>query len=235
MTLEVWPALDLLDGQAVRLTQGRYSDVTTYDRQPIPFMERILGTLPPRLHLIDLSGARSGQFSAWELLDRLARHNIRIEVGGGFRSLTDIARALDLGVERVILGTQLLTDVAFATEALARYGGQSLVASLDVERDYARIKGWEQKGPHALSAWASLNRRGYVLANVTDIQGDGTLQGLNPTFWTQWASAPGDIGAGGGVSDSRDLDNLKTWGIKRVVVGKAWMEGRLTPEEVGVC
>ncbi|MDA8193440.1 MAG: HisA/HisF-related TIM barrel protein [Thermaerobacter sp.] len=235
MSLEVWPALDLLDGQPVRLTQGRYADVTRYGHEPLALVTRRLGAFPPRMHVVDLGGARAGAFGAWDVVRALTAKGVRVEVGGGFRSLEAIAQALAEGAERVILGTRLLTDPGFAVDALARFGPQALVASIDVAHGLARISGWEAAGPKAQPAWRELYRLGYRLANVTDIRGDGTLKGLDESFWTAWANAPGDIGAGGGVSQSADLSRLLSWGISRVVVGKAWMEGRLSPKEVGVC
>lgn len=233
--MEVWPALDLLDGHLVRLRQGAYSDVTRYSHDPLEFVRTVLGGLPPRVHVVDLGGARTGAFGEWAILRQLVREGIQVEAGGGFRSLDVVEKALTLGVKRVVLGTRLLTDGTFAEQALERFGALALVAGLDIRQGRARIQGWVQDGEDATSAWSSLYRLGYRLVNVTDIRGDGTLTGLDPAFWAKWAQLPGDVGAGGGIAGPEDLVRLASWGISRAIVGKAWMEGRISAKEVGIC
>lgn len=233
--MELWPAIDLYEGQVVRLVQGDYGKMTVYGNNPWDFLHERLGKIPSRLHLIDLKGAKTGVFREWEALRTLSREGGQIEVGGGIRDIETIARCLAAGASRVILGTKILTDAPFARAVLAEFGSEQVVVSLDVQDGRARIRGWLDDGAPAISAWHSLYQLGYRLANVTDIRGDGTLSGIDREFWAEWAGQPGQIGAGGGIGQSSDLAELKSLNIPRAVVGKAWIEGRITPEEMESC
>jgi len=233
--LEVWPALDILAGQVVRLTQGDYDRETRYADDPVALLETRLHCMPPRIHLIDLDGARQGEFTAWSVLQRLAVMGVRVEAGGGFRTMGAIDRALAHGAERVILGTRLLSDAHFAQAALRHFGASRLVASLDVRQGRAQVQGWLEEGADALDTWDTLWQVGYRLVNVTDISGDGTLRGLDEQFWQPWTKVPGNVGAGGGIASPDDLRRLESWGIPRAVVGKAWLEGQIDLKEVIPC
>jgi phosphoribosylformimino-5-aminoimidazole carboxamide ribotide isomerase len=235
-SLEIWPALDILDGQAVRLIRGDYRHATVYSREPLAFLRDRFQGWPPRLHLVDLSGAREGTYSLWPLLEQLAQAGVAVEVGGGFRTLEHIRQALDVGAARVVVGTQALIDERFAEQALqVAQSAQRIVASLDVLHGRARIRGWSEPGPEAQSAWLRLYAIGYRLVNITNIDQDGTLAGLDPIFWQQWARVPGSVGAGGGVARLDDLQLLRNWGVPRVVVGKAWLEGQIPLEVIRTC
>lgn len=231
--MEVWPALDLYDGRLVRLVQGSYQDITTYADDALEWVGQLPGILP-RLHLVDLEGARTGAFMAWKHLETLAKQGSRVEVGGGLRTLDQVARAFESGADRVILGTRLLTDATFRSQILSHYTPDTIVASIDVKDGMTQTHGWQASGSDAVARWRALEEEGLRLANVTDVGGDGTLRGLDHAFWRRWAEMPGDIGAGGGIRDSQDLEELESMGIHRAVVGKAWLEGSI-PWEVISC
>lgn len=233
--MDIWPALDIYEGRVVRLRQGQYDEATVYGEDPVAFIAARFPQAPCRLHLVDLTGARSGRFTQWAALEQLARAGTRIEVGGGLRTEEDIRRALDLGAERVVLGTRLLLDREFAAAMLARFGAPRLVASIDVKEGRAKTAGWLEDGPAARAVWDQLYADGYRLVNVTDIQGDGTLAGLDAAFWSEWVAAPGEVGAGGGIGTMDDIRRLAQWGIGRAVVGKAWITGKISLEDVMPC
>lgn len=229
--MEIWPALDMFEGQVVRLWQGDYGRQVCYADDAWEFLYRHFGMLPPRLHLVDLAGAKSGHFTLGPLVQSLAIQGVRLEVGGGIRSLDEVAQLVDFGVERIVLGTQIVTDCAFREKVLDAFAPH-LVAGLDVWQNHVRIKGWQDEGPHALALWRTLYKSGWMRANITDIRGDGTLQGIDEEFWRAWASEPGDLAAGGGIRSLSDIHALSGWGMGRVVVGKAVMEGNIPLEEV---
>lgn len=236
--MEIWPALDVLDGCVVRLTRGDYQRSQVYHRDPLAFIETRFQGFPRRLHLVDLTGARSGTFSLDGLARQLAREGVDIEAGGGFRTIQDIERGRDAGIRRVILGTRICRDAEFRQQVLARYGANSLVAALDVRHGALQVDGWEAAGPpDAYQFWSQLSDEGWRQAQVTDVSQDGVLSGVDQSFWERWARAPGEIGAGGGVSGWSDVRVLKDLGFSRVVVGRAWMEEviPLAPLREGEC
>lgn len=236
--MEIWPALDILEGRVVRLTQGDYDRSRVYHQDPLAFIEARFHGFPRHLHLVDLTGARSGTFSLYELAQRLAYQGVEIEAGGGFRTLQDIDRARDAGVQSVILGTRICRDAEFRHQVFDRYGANGLIAALDVRRGALQVEGWETSGPpDAHRFWNQLRAEGWLKAQVTDVSQDGVLSGVDGSFWERWAKAPGEIGAGGGISSWSDVRLLQELGFSRVVVGRAWMEEMipLEPLREGQC
>ncbi|MCY0877928.1 MAG: 1-(5-phosphoribosyl)-5-[(5-phosphoribosylamino)methylideneamino] imidazole-4-carboxamide isomerase [Firmicutes bacterium] len=231
--MEIWPALDIRDGRVARLTRGDYGRETTYAQaeEVLPFIEERFRGWPPRLHLIDLSGAREGRYQLFDLVKTLARHGVRVQTGGGLRALNDVERVLDAGAERVILGSRIVTDPAFRRQVLAACQGRA-VAALDVRDGRVRLSGWTEEGPQADELWKHLWNEGWQRAIVTDIARDGTLEGIDENFWRAWSQAPGSIGAAGGIRSRGDLLALKALGLTDAIVGKAWLEGWISVEEV---
>jgi phosphoribosylformimino-5-aminoimidazole carboxamide ribotide isomerase len=231
--MEIWPALDILDGRVARLMQGDFNRETIYAGADdiLTFVETRFGGWPPRLHLIDLSGARTGQYQLFDVVAALASRGVRVQTGGGLRTIDDIERVIHLGAERVIVGSRIVSDPPFRRRLLEQYQAH-VVAALDVRDGRVRIAGWQQEGPLAGDFWRELWEEGWQRAIVTDIVRDGTLDGIDEAFWRRWAQAPGAIGAAGGIHSRDDLVKLKALGMADAVVGKAWLEGRITVEEV---
>lgn len=227
MTFQAWPAVDLLDGNVARLHQGRYDEVKSYRDRPRDLFALLADHGLRRLHLVDLSGARTGAFTAYDALSAAADAGFQVEVGGGFRAAADVARALSAGAARVVLGTRLVESEEFAAEVVARFGPNRVVAGLDVRDGRLSLSGWLREGPEPLPIWGRLRELGFTLANVTDISRDGSLKGLSRRFWTAWAEVEGDIGAGGGIASLDDLRLCRDLGLSRAVIGKAWLEGRI--------
>ncbi|PSR20503.1 MAG: 1-(5-phosphoribosyl)-5-((5-phosphoribosylamino)methylideneamino)imidazole-4-carboxamide isomerase [Sulfobacillus acidophilus] len=229
--MEVWPALDVADGRVVRLRQGKFTEATTYADDPLDYLHQKFDGWPSRLHLVDLTGALSGQFTLVPLIRQLTLKGVRVQTGGGLRTISAIEQALDAGAERVIVGSRLVADQEFRRECLTRFPEQ-LVVGLDVHNGRVRLSGWREEGPLAKSLWRQLVDQGFRRAQVTDISRDGMLTGVDESFWREWAVQPGEIGAGGGISTREDLRLLQSLGIQSVVVGKAWIEGRIALAEV---
>ncbi|AUW93280.1 MAG: 1-(5-phosphoribosyl)-5-((5-phosphoribosylamino)methylideneamino)imidazole-4-carboxamide isomerase [Sulfobacillus thermosulfidooxidans] len=225
--MEIWPAVDWFDGQMVRLERGSYNRVTAYTDDPLALFQERYHALPKRIHLVDLKGAKDGSFSAWPLLERMARLGIDVEVGGGFRETQQVQKALDSGACRVVLGTRLIEDKAWAQDLLHQFGPHKLVASIDIKDGRAMLRGWTTNGLAADTEWFTLYHMGFTLCNITDISRDGTLIGLDPAFWRETGQYPGEIGAGGGIAHMEDLALLEAMGIGRAVIGKAWVSGQI--------
>ncbi len=230
-SLQIWPAVDVADGQVVRLVRGDFATKRQYADDPFAFVMRRFNHAPTRLHLVDLSGALSGDFGLFHLIEKFAAEGTEIQTGGGFRTLDTIARAVDCGAKRIVIGSLLIKDANFRQSALARFPNH-LVAGLDVDGTHLRLSGWREQGPEAQPFWFQLLYEGWTRAQVTDIRQDGGLRGIRESFWSDWASLPGEIGAGGGITTSEDLRQLEALGISQAVVGKAWIEGHISIEEM---
>ena len=235
----ILPAIDIKDGLCVRLYQGDYTKITTYDTDPVQAALRWQEAGAKWLHVVDLDGAALGHPVNIDVIKRLrAATNVHIEVGGGMRSLAHIEQVLDLGVDRIILGTVALTDRALLEVALARWN-ERIVVGLDARNGWVAIAGWrETSRVQATSLAAELCAVGIQRLIYTDIARDGALNGPNLDALREMqhaASCP--IIASGGVSSLADLQSLASLGVEGAIVGKAIYTGdidlALAIQEIG--
>jgi phosphoribosylformimino-5-aminoimidazole carboxamide ribotide isomerase len=223
----ILPAIDIKDGQCVRLFQGDYAQVTTYDSDPVQVALRWQDAGSSWLHLVDLDGAKAGYPVNAELIKRIrAATTLHIEVGGGIRTLDHVEQMLDLGVDRVILGTVAITDRALLQEALARWQ-ERIVVGLDARDGYVAITGWlETSQVKAVDLAAELSALGVQRFVYTDIARDGALTGPNLKALTEMQQAvTSALVASGGVSSLADLQALAQSGVEGTIVGKAIYTG----------
>lgn len=226
----ILPAIDIKDGQCVRLYQGDYTQVTTYDIDPISVARRWQKAGASWLHVVDLDGAASGRSVNDDLIARMcAATDLRIEVGGGMRWLVHIEDMLDAGVERVILGTAALTDRLLLEMAL-KYWGERIVVGLDARNGQIATSGWrETSHMQATTLARELSALGVRRFIYTDIARDGTLQGPNLNALAEMQRAIDGTGAkliaSGGVSSLADLRAIAALGVEGAIVGKALYTG----------
>jgi phosphoribosylformimino-5-aminoimidazole carboxamide ribotide isomerase len=223
----ILPAIDIKDGQCVRLYQGDYDQVTTFDVDPVKIAQRWLRSGASRLHIVDLDGAAAGHPVNVESIKSIrAATTLQIELGGGMRRLTDIEHMLELGIDRVILGTVALTDRALLMEALARWG-ERIVVGLDARSGSIAISGWRETSLVRVTSLASeLYADGVQRFIYTDIARDGALKGPNIEELKEIKRLIScSLIASGGVSSSDDLLALAGLGIEGVIVGKALYTG----------
>lgn len=223
----ILPAIDIKDGQCVRLFQGDYAQVTTYDSDPVQVARRWQDAGSSWLHLVDLDGAKAGYPVNAELIKRIrAATTLHIEVGGGIRTLDHVEQMLHLGVDRVILGTVAITDRALLQEALARWQ-ERIVVGLDARDGYVAITGWlETSQVKAVDLAAELSALGVQRFVYTDIARDGALTGPNLKALTEMQQAvTSALVASGGVSSLADLQALAQSGVEGTIVGKAIYTG----------
>lgn len=241
----ILPAIDIKDGQCVRLYQGDYDSVTTYAADPVQVAQRWQAAGASWLHVVDLDGAASGQPINLELIKRIRSATaLRIEVGGGMRSLAHIEQVLHLGVDRIILGTIALMDRALLVEALQRWGEQVAVG-LDARDGWVATAGWrETSRTQATTLAAELQGVGVRRFIYTDIARDGALSGPNLHALQEMqralalrgekgfaANLPSDdstactLVASGGVSSLADLRSLAALHVEGAIVGKAIYTG----------
>jgi phosphoribosylformimino-5-aminoimidazole carboxamide ribotide isomerase len=227
----LYPAIDILEGQAVRLPQGDFADPTVYDADPVAAARAWAEGGARFLHVVDLDGARQGRPVNLEHVERIAREvEVPLQLGGGLRSLPDVRDALRAGASRVILGTAAYTDVEFLDEVLAAYGDHVIV-SVDVRGGNVSTAGWtEQTQMPAGDVIARLQRRGVRQFVYSSIERDGMLSGpdLDEVRAVSQAVRGRFLYSGGvgSVDDLRALADLRQLNLAGVIVGKALYERR---------
>ncbi len=226
------PAIDILDGRAVRLAKGDYAAVTVYHDDPAAQAQRFEEDGATWLHVVDLNGAKSGNPDNIEMVRRiLARTKLSVEVGGGVRSLEVADRLLDAGATRVILGTALVRDPDFAQAAIEKFGPDALVAGIDAKAGEAAVAGWtEGSGVTATDLAASMADLGYEHIVYTDIARDGMQTGVDNGAYAEVARAfRNPVIVSGGISSVRDILSLSEIAdkVEGVIAGRAIYEGML--------
>lgn len=234
------PAIDIRDGQCVRLYQGDFDRETRYAVDPVELATEYARLGAPWLHVVDLDGAARGKPKNLDVVKRIrAATNISIQLGGGVRSENDLATALDVA-QRVVLGSLVVKSPDLVAGWLETYGGERLVLGLDVRMDAEGIPrvtthGWTRSSETSL--WSAIDHYlPYGLAHVlcTDAERDGALAGPNVDLYAQFKMRAPTVAiqASGGVRDARDLAELASLGVDSAISGKALLEGRLQAEEI---
>ncbi|MCI5690638.1 MAG: 1-(5-phosphoribosyl)-5-[(5-phosphoribosylamino)methylideneamino]imidazole-4-carboxamide isomerase [Clostridiales bacterium] len=227
--MQIFPAIDLYGGQAVRLYQGDYDQMTVYDPEPLNTVQRFEQAGASHLHLVDLEGAKTGQTTNLPTIEKItARTGLFVEVGGGIRTMDTIRRYLDAGVRRVILGTAAVTDPDFTARAVAEYGDKIAVGA-DLKDGKVAIKGWLETSQDGWETFFDrMQQLGVKTIICTDISRDGAMQGTNRALYrTLTARYPMDIIASGGVSSLEDIRALKEAGVAGAIIGKAYYTGAI--------
>lgn len=211
----------------MRLYQGDYAQMTTYDADPVQVALRWQSAGASWLHLVDLDGAAQGHPVNTDLIGRIKKAvNLHIEVGGGMRSLDHVQQILDLGIDRIVLGTVAITNRALLQEALARYGA-SIIVGLDARDGQVAISGWRETSQiRAVDLVRELSVLGVQRIVYTDIARDGALSGPNFAALAEMREATTSaLIASGGVSSLADLHALAQSGAEGAIVGKAIYTG----------
>ncbi len=230
--MDILPAIDLKDGQAVRLTKGLMDSAKIYSDQPWELAKRFEEMGSRWLHLVDLNGAFAGEPKNLEQIKKIRQMcDIEIELGGGIRDEDTIKRYIDLGIDRIILGSVALKNADFVKEVAQKY---RIAVGIDAIDGYVAVEGWAEKSTiKATDLALEFAQAGVEAIICTDVGKDGTLSGVNVDFTLQIANACNlDTIASGGVRDLNDIIALKsTKKISGVIVGKAFYEGTLDLEE----
>lgn len=232
----IFPSIDIKDGQCVRLYQGDYNQVTAYSTDPVEVAQRWQNDGASWLHVVDLDGAKSGQPVIAPLLARMCKETtLKIEVGGGMRTLEQIENTFALGVKRVILGTAVLTSPQLLDQALQRWGTR-IVVGLDARDGMVAIKGWhETSNVKATELARKLGSAGVSRFIYTNIAYDGTMQGPAMESLYEMLVALKDTSstliASGGVRSLADLQSLAQLDIEGAIIGKALYAGTINLAE----
>ena len=238
MTMLLFPAIDLKEGKAVRLLQGRMEDSTVYSDNPVDLAKDFESQGAEYLHIVDLNGAFTGKPVNDEIIRRIVGSvSLKIQVGGGIRTMERITELIELGVERVILGTIAVKNPELVAEAARRYGKQVIVG-IDAKKGLVAVQGWaETTEMKAIDLGLAMKAMGVQSVVFTDIARDGMLQGPNIASTVQMAQETGlSVIASGGITNLADLRNLqievmKGTSIEGAITGKALYSGAFTLRE----
>lgn len=226
----VWPAVDLLEGRCVRLYRGDYDRVTEYGRDPVAVARRFVADGAPALHLVDLDGAREGEpVNAETILEVRRRVDVPVQVGGGVRTEADVARYLDAGVDRVILGTAAARRPEWTAGLVERHGPGAVAAGVDVREGEVVVEGWTEEAGIAKAAFLDrLEGTGIRVVVYTDTVRDGTLTAPDVRGAREVVERGFRTLVAGGISRRRHILDLRRAGARGVVVGSALYTGALT-------
>ena len=225
----IYPAIDLVDGKAVRLFKGDYAQMTVYSEDPASVAKDFQAAGAKHIHLVDLEGAKSGVPENLTTIRKIiAETDLFVEVGGGIRNLETVETYLNAGVNRVILGTAAVTDPAFLEAALAQYG-EKIAVGVDLKDGFVAIKGWTETS--ALDAETFFDRMqalGVKTVICTDISRDGAMKGTNRELYRELSRKYTiDLIASGGVSSLEDVEALASMGLHGAIIGKAYYIGAI--------
>ena len=243
------PAIDLIDGQVVRLYQGDYDKQTTFDLSPLAQLKSYQDQGAKLLHIVDLTGAKDPNQRQTKLISELvAGLDVDIQVGGGIRSEAQVAELLAIGVKRVVIGSLAVKEPELVKSWLNKYGSDAICLALDVNinangEKIVAVSGWQSAGGKTLeSLVAEFERPGSKQtalkhALVTDISRDGTLTGANTALYTELAAAYPTIlwQASGGIATLDDVSAVKDSKAAGIIIGKALLINQFTVEEAIQC
>ena len=228
----ILPAIDLLDGNVVRLTQGKREQLTVYSDDPLAVAKRWKDAGATWLHVVDLNGALDGAYINLPIAERIIREaGMQVELSGGIRSKETLSRGLAAGASRIILGTKACEDPAFVQEAADRHGPK-IAVTIDAKAGHVVTRGWLASTGLTPSQLArSVMMLGVECLICTDVSRDGMLQGPNLSLLEDvLAVGPLQVIASGGISTLEDVTRLRTLesrGVIGAIVGKALYEGTL--------
>ena len=231
----IYPAIDILDGQAVRLLKGNYDKVTVYGK-PKDLSEKWMSSGSNNLHIVDLNGARQSGDNRIAIYDILAESPTYVQVGGGIRTLSQVVQYLEIGVSQIIIGTMAIKDPELLQEIVKLYP-DNITVGVDAKNGFVAVEGWEEISSVDAVSWIKkLESLGVKRIVYTDISKDGTLTGPNFDMYKKVLKETSiEVVASGGISVLDDLIQLKEIGVHGVVVGKALYENRFTLEEALSC
>lgn len=230
--MELLPAIDLKDGQAVRLTKGLMDSAKVYSTQPWSLAKRFEELGSNWVHLVDLNGAFAGEPKNLEQIELIRKNcSLKLELGGGIRDEATIERYLELGIDRLILGSVAVSDPTFVKQMAKKY---PIVVGIDAIDGYVAVEGWAKTSQMLATDLAKEFADAGVEAIIcTDVGKDGTLSGVNVEFTEAVAKASGlETIASGGLKDMEDIKRLhKSRYVSGTIVGKAFYEQTLDLKE----
>lgn len=234
--IELIPAIDIIDGRCVRLSQGDYERQTTYDAEPADMVKRFADCGVKRVHVVDLDGAKAAQPENLPTLEKMAGVNgVSIEWGGGLKTETAVRQVFDAGAAYAIVGSVAAKQPDLFTTWLNAFGAERMVLGADVREGKVSVSGWQEDLNLGIEALIdTFQPHGLRQVICTDISRDGMLQGPSFDLYTQLQAAYPDIDftVSGGISSMDDIRRLDSLNLRKVIIGKAIYEGRISLKEI---
>ena len=238
--MEIIPAIDIINGKCVRLTQGDYAQQKIYNEHPLEVAQAFEDAGLHRLHLVDLDGAKAGAVKNWKVLETLAgKTGLTIDFGGGIKTAADVDIVFNSGAALATVGSIAVKNAVLFIDWLRSYGANRFLLGADVKNEKIAVSGWQE----TTDRWIYDFIREYMEQGVrqifcTDVSKDGLLQGPAVDLYRNILSEFPDLHfiASGGVSSMADVDSLRAIGCKGVIIGKAIYEGLITLKDLSkVC
>jgi phosphoribosylformimino-5-aminoimidazole carboxamide ribotide isomerase len=234
--IEIIPAIDIIDGKCVRLTQGDYGKQKTYSDNPLEVAKLFEGYGVRRLHIVDLDGAKSSHVVNLRVLEQIASHtDLVIDFGGGIKSENDLILSFNAGASMLTIGSLAVKNPDLLKGWLKDYGAERFIIGADVKDEKISINGWKEEGEDTLYPFLErYTSEGVVNVLCTDISRDGMLQGPSLTLYENILKRFPELHliASGGVGGVDDIRKLNEMGVPAVVFGKAFYEGLIRIEQL---
>jgi phosphoribosylformimino-5-aminoimidazole carboxamide ribotide isomerase len=234
--MKIIPAIDIIDGKCVRLTEGDFARQTTYESTPVEAARRFEAAGFRRLHIVDLDGAKRGSVANLEVLRNIAGNtDLAIDFGGGIKTDDDIEAVFDAGAQIANLGSIAVRDGERLASWIKRFGGERILLAADVRHGKIATGGWQvSTGLDIIEFLQHWKQRGLDQAFVTDVSRDGAMLGPNVSLYQRIKKCVPDLRlvASGGVSSIADLTALRNTGCYGAIIGKAIYEGKLSLGEL---
>jgi phosphoribosylformimino-5-aminoimidazole carboxamide ribotide isomerase len=234
--IQVIPAIDIIDGKCVRLTQGDFEQKKIYNEHPLEVAKQFEDVGLKRLHLVDLDGAKAGAVKNWKVLEAIAgKTSLVIDFGGGIKKETDLKIVFDSGAVFATIGSLAVKEEELFVQWLQAYGADKFLLGADVRNEKIAVGGWlETTAIWIYDFIRKYNEHGIQQVFCTDVSKDGKLEGpstmLYKNIMTEFPAL--HLIASGGVSCMKDLEDLQAIGCKGVIVGKAIYEGRVNIKDL---
>lgn len=234
--MRIIPAIDIIDGKCVRLSQGDYDQKTVYNENPLEAAKQFESAGLKYLHLVDLDGAKAKKVVNWKVLEAItSQTDLSVDFGGGLRTTEDVQTVFNCGAKQITAGSIAVNDRETVLAWISRFGAERIILGADAKNGRIATHGWlDDSGLDAIEFIAAYQQEGIEYVVCTDIAKDGMLEGPSIELYKQILKKNAELKliASGGVSSLEDLIKLKEIGCDGAIVGKAIYENRITLEEL---
>jgi phosphoribosylformimino-5-aminoimidazole carboxamide ribotide isomerase len=234
--MQIIPAIDIIDGKCVRLTEGDYAQKTIYNENPLEVAKSFEAAGIQRLHLVDLDGAKAGKVKNWQVLETIASQTtLTIDFGGGIKTDADVKLVFESGATLATIGSVAVANPELFLHWVSEYGAHQFFLGADVKDNFIAVNAWMQTSTTSIESFiAQYLDKGIDQIFCTDVTKDGRLEGPSISLYTHLINSfPGlQLVASGGVSSIQDMEALDSIGCAGVIVGKAIYENRITLSEL---
>ena len=234
--MKIIPAIDIIKGKCVRLTQGDFGKMKVYREDPLEVAQEFEEADLEYLHLVDLDGARKGKVVNWSVIEDIQEHTaLKVDFGGGVKSDAEVEHLLDLGIEQINIGSLAAREPERFSEWLQRYGPENFILSADVKEDIVLSHGWTELTSITIyDLAAKFEKDGLLYLTCTDIDSDGMLQGPNFGLYKKLKKRLPNLKliANGGISSTEDLAELAYINMHAAIVGKELYEHRIKLQDL---